>query len=501
LKSVRGIGFIVLLVVLVFPVLHNNWLVEGQGQFLRYENPDYDIALQYPSDWIASEENLAQYQVVRFSAPEVEQQETSLSAIIFTPAEITVAVIPVSPQQSTIIEQFSNKLMQDIYPSSQEYRIINSSKTTFAGSNQAQNILMYEYTPERSSKVMRTIAILNDTAYMIKYSAEPGLFDDYLPAAQEMIDSFKPTIQSASNIQQMQDRRSEVASLNDTQVNQGIAELTPPSERTDAPQQKPPTNDVILQAGPSNRNNTLELPKSLTITDSILGDSKLPLRSSIFSGNATELLSAESRRGQLYDWYPIVTFHFTDPSAVGLVNLKHVLTGPIRSYSSTEDVLQEANYWKNIPLNEQIVLEVNQPGLSYLIAAVQFTNGMSGIYSAVMDVDATNTKSAAEDYIDFQMGEGEDLNIVDDSNIEDIGSDLPFQKVASDIICSDLNNYGFQVCSQNGLGTTTPLEQQPSSSFVTDDISSLFEDNDNEVEGNGDNDDEEDDSYYSLYRR
>jgi hypothetical protein len=99
------------------------------------------------------------------------------------------------------------------------------------------------------------------------------------------------------------------------------------------------------------------------------------LRSSTFGGNATELLSAESRRGQLSDWYPIVTFHFTDPSALGLVNSKHVLTGPIRSYDSTEDVLQEANYWKNIPLNEQVVLEVNQPGLNYLIAAVQFTNG------------------------------------------------------------------------------------------------------------------------------
>jgi hypothetical protein len=280
------------------------------------------------------------------------------------------------PQNMTI-EQFSNKLIQDIYPSSQEYRIINSSKTTFAGSNQAQNILMYEYTSERSSKVMRTIAILNDTAYMIKYSAEPGLFDDYLPAAQEMINSFKPAIQPASNTQQTQDRRSEVASLNDTQINQGIAEPIPPSERSNAPQQKPPTSDVILQAGPSSRNNAPELPKTLTVTDSILGDSKLPLRSSTFSGNATELLSTEPRRGQLSDWYPIVTFHFTDPSAVGLVNLKHVLTGPIRSYDSTEDVLQEANYWKNIPLNEQVVLEVNQPGLNYLIAAVQFTNGTS----------------------------------------------------------------------------------------------------------------------------
>lgn len=478
-----------LLVILIFPVLYNNWLVQGQGQFPQYENPDYNIALQYPSDWIRSEENLAQYQVVRFSAPEVEQQETSLSTIIFTPAEVTVAVIPVSSPQNMTIEQFSNKLIQDIYPSSQEYRIINSSKTTFAGSNQAQNILMYEYTPERSSKVMRTIAILNDTAYMIKYSAEPGLFDDYLPAAQEMINSFKPAIQPASNTQQIQDRRSEVASLNDTQVNQDIAEPTPVSERSNITQKKPPTNDVILQAGSSNRNNAPELPKILTVTDSVLGDSKLPLRSSTFSGNATELLSTESRRGQLYDWYPIVTFHFTDPSAVGLVNLKHVLTGSIRSYGSTGDVLQEANYWKNIPLNEQVVLEVNQPGLNYLIAAVQFTNGMLGIYSAVVNVDATNTKSAAEDYLDFQMDEGEDLNIVDVSNIEDIESDLPFQKVASDIICSDLNNYGFQVCSQNGLGTTTtPLEQQPSSSFVTDDISSLFGDNDNEDEDDDNND-------------
>ena len=92
------------------------------------------------------------------------------------------------------------------------------------------------------------------------------------------------------------------------------------------------------------------------------------------------------------------------------------------------------------------------------------------------------------------MDEGEDLNIVDNLNIEDIESDLPFQKVASDIICSDLNNYGFQVCSQNGLEATTPLEQQPSSSFVTDDISSLFSDNDNEDEGDGDNDDEDDDN-------
>jgi hypothetical protein len=303
LKSVRGIGFIVLLVALAFLALHNDWLVEGQRQFLQYENPDYNIALQYPSDWIPSEENLVQYQVVRFSAPEVKQQETSLSTIIFTPAQVTVAVIPVSPQQNMTVEQFSNNLIQDIYPSSQEYRMINSSKTTFAGSNQAQNILMYEYTPERTSKVMRTIAILNDTAYMIKYSAEPGLFDDYLPAAQEMINSIRPSIQPASNTQQIQDRRSEVALLNNSQINQGVAKPSLPSEQYEASQQNTPSNDVSVgnQAiAQSLSNNTSSAGTTNSTISSIIENNYADLVLVDYDGNNRVVLTfyeTESRYG------------------------------------------------------------------------------------------------------------------------------------------------------------------------------------------------------------
>ena len=40
------------------------------------------------------------------------------------------------------------------------------------------------------SKLMRIIGIQNGTAYLIKYAAEPGRYDEYLPIAQILIDSF-----------------------------------------------------------------------------------------------------------------------------------------------------------------------------------------------------------------------------------------------------------------------------------------------------------------------
>src|SRR4029078_2019976 len=42
-----------------------------------------------------------------------------------------------------------------------------------------------------NSKVMRVIGLTNDTAYRISYYAEPGSFNEYLPVAQEMINSFE----------------------------------------------------------------------------------------------------------------------------------------------------------------------------------------------------------------------------------------------------------------------------------------------------------------------
>jgi hypothetical protein len=162
----------------------------------------------------------------------------------------------------------------------------------------------------------------------------------------------------------------------------------------------------------------------------------------------TDIASSGSTNGELYGWYPTTIFSFNEPSQVSLVNIGHVLSGPIKSYDSPEDILEDSNYWKDVPLNEQVVLEMNQPGLNYLVAAIQFANGTSGVYSGTMDVDASGSKSEGEDFLDFQMDEGSDFNILDKSDIEDIQSDPGFQQAASDIICSELNKNGFRYASR-----------------------------------------------------
>jgi hypothetical protein len=107
---------------------------------------------------------------------------------------------------------------------------------------------------------------------------------------------------------------------------------------------------------------------------------------------------------------------------------------------------------------------------------------------------ASGSKSDGENYLDFKMEEGADLNILEDSDIEDIQSDPAFLKVVSNMICSDLNNYGFQVCQQGTESTPAATEQQP----AFDNIVSLFEDgntdeSDDDEENSDENDNEDND--------
>jgi hypothetical protein len=142
------------------------------------------------------------------------------------------------------------------------------------------------------------------------------------------------------------------------------------------------------------------------------------------------------------------------------------------------------------------VLEMDNQGSNYFIAAVQFSNGSQGIYSNVMDMESIFTKSSSENQLDFRIDEGETYNIIDDSNIDDISTDPAFQRIASNIICSELDNYGFKVCQQ-GLTTNPPatstsvsgtgqIDMPPLSTDDDDSNGNDDEDNDND---NGDNDD------------
>jgi hypothetical protein len=196
-----------------------------------------------------------------------------------------------------------------------------------------------------------------------------------------------------------------------------------------------------------------ELPQSLQVTDSAMGDAQFPLRASIVNNEPIgELANASQDKGELGEYFPIVAFHL-DKKPVGFEEgstiVNHVLLGPIKAYDSADSVLSEANYWKDIPLDKKVALEIDHPGLHYFIASVQFANGTSGIYSGMMEVNATGIKPSADESIQFQLGPenvASGVAKIDQSDMKTSESDPVFQQIASRIICSDLSDNGFEVC-------------------------------------------------------
>jgi hypothetical protein len=199
--------------------------------------------------------------------------------------------------------------------------------------------------------------------------------------------------------------------------------------------------------------STPKLPQSLQVTDSAMGDAQLPLRASIVNNEPMgELANASQDKGKLGEYFPIVVFHLDEKPVgfeTGSMIVKHVLVGPIKSYESADSVLSEANYWQDIPLDKKVALETDHPGLHYFIASVQFANGTSGIYSGMMEVNATGIKPSADESIQFQLGPenvASGVAKIDQSDMKASGSDPVFQQIASRIICSDLSDNGFEVC-------------------------------------------------------
>ena len=174
--------------------------------------------------------------------------------------------------------------------------------------------------------------------------------------------------------------------------------------------------------------------------------------------------------------------------------------GQIKSYDSADDVLEEANYWKDIPLDKKVALELDHPGLHYFVAAVEFANGTSGIYSGKMDADVIGIKPSFDEFIQFQLGPGETSSgivKVEQSDIDTSLSDPPFQRVASEIICSDLNDNGFRVCNEGedeDDGEDTVLRVNDDDEEDEDDDTNVNDDDDDEDENENERDDNSNDN-------
>ncbi|WP_458719755.1 hypothetical protein [Candidatus Nitrosocosmicus sp. R] len=192
-----------------------------------------------------------------------------------------------------------------------------------------------------------------------------------------------------------------------------------------------------------------DLPKNIILTDDFGKNNKIPIRAFFSEGLITQLEKPSVNKQvkfKLDDWNQNMILGFQDSSTLNFVNIKNILVGQIKSYDSVEDALEDATYWENVPLNDEIMLRFENKGLNFIIMEVTFQNGVSGVYHAIFNLDTYGSESGADDLLDYRMDkEDANYNIVDDSKPE-IEVNSPFWQISQIIVCEDLKYNGFRVC-------------------------------------------------------
>lgn len=152
--------------------------------------------MEYPSNWTKSEINLKPYQVVFFYPPDVNRTGSLLESLL-RPVILPVSLlIDVAPTISTNINESALRFVSFLEGNNQS-RLIDHKHTTLSGLP-AYEVVYYAYTNDRTSKEFDVWTLYGNDSYSLLYNAEPGYFNQYLPLAKRMIDSFQITGESGS---------------------------------------------------------------------------------------------------------------------------------------------------------------------------------------------------------------------------------------------------------------------------------------------------------------
>jgi len=219
-------------------------------------------------------------------------------------------------------------------------------------------------------------------------------------------------------------------------------------------QQNSETNTDVSQ--PTSQIDLSKVPEVLTVSEGG-NDNDFPLVIALGNeqvSSANNDIEIGDSSFEMSEWNPKMTFQFIEGSDTSLVNIKQILVGQIKKYSSPQDALEQAVLWQNVPLNQEVVLKLPDKGLNFMIVQAQFANGTTGIYSGVFDLKSFLSKSDDARLLKDDLKANRDWKVMKSSK-PNLKNNIEFWQVAQEIACKDLKYYGFETCADTGTGTGT----------------------------------------------
>lgn len=410
--------------------------------FKTYENPDYNIQIQYPKSWKKSEVDLPANTIVKFIAPDTKS--------IVEPASLLISNFQMP--NVTTLDEFVEFFFNDRYSKPTDYKLLSTQDTKLENMS-AKQFVLYDYDKDKilgtesTGKVMRILAIDNITsnAYSIKYWAQPSLYNKYLPNVEQMIGSFQ-TISLVSTPQSEGNAAPQAITNNGNQSQKiGTPSITdygsPNPNSNPNPNQTATTGEVI---------DLSKLPDFLTVsTDN--EDLDFPLVGAIgktSSAQGQKIIDLADTVFEINDWNPKFTFQFAEGSNAPLQNVKRILIGQLKSYNSVQDALKNVKVWKDIPLNQQVVLRLDHKDMNYMIVEVDYANGLFGLYSSVFNNKPFGSKQTDFSFLKDDLKANKDLKVMPPSKV-DLNRDILVWEAVTPTICNDLKDFGFRVCKSH----------------------------------------------------
>jgi hypothetical protein len=161
----------------------NNGVVDGtnvipttqeqkQGQFPRYQNPTLGISVQHPPDWLL-----------------VGESDDKLN---FLKDDVAIEIDVDEFDPDTTLADYANERVDDLREDRDDFELTEFEPVTISNGQPAQKAV-YSFTGEDGEviNVIRVWSVYQGKIYSIAYIADSNQYDQYLPIAQQMIDSFE----------------------------------------------------------------------------------------------------------------------------------------------------------------------------------------------------------------------------------------------------------------------------------------------------------------------
>ena len=181
MNNVLFFGLIIIFITLLLPyqVLYAQL---NDAKFNTYNNPNFGIKIQYPSDWDLEENDSDFDKDVIFLVPTSPKKYMD---------KLSIGILDAEPNQS--LNDLVNELIEFNKKEMTGYEVIESTPIILNGNNAHKIVYTDNSELFGDVKGMLIETIKGDKIYEILYTTEPERYDELLHIIQKMINSFEIT--------------------------------------------------------------------------------------------------------------------------------------------------------------------------------------------------------------------------------------------------------------------------------------------------------------------